>query len=304
MKTALLLGLAALHTAVPLVCEANMAELPRGEVRPLYLTKDSPLIQVAAFFLDRLPVTNAEFAHFVSQHPTWQAGQAPALFVESQYLSHWLGTDGRPRPEQLQQAVTHVSWHAANAYCQAQGKRLPTVSEWEYAAQASELSANGSKEVGYTQRILSWYAKPATAVLPNVGQSPANFWKIQDLHGLVWEWTQDFNTALVTGESRGDSSLDQGLFCGSAAAGSADPSDYAAFMRYGFRSSLKAPYTLGNLGFRCAQDSLEPKSSPELNKSPELQNSPELNKSLGLQKSIKQAKAANEPVSTLAQGGS
>ena len=39
-----------------------------------------------------------------------------------------------------------------------------------------------------------------------------------------------------------------------AASGSADPSDYAAFMRYGFRSSLQAKFTLNNLGFRCAQD--------------------------------------------------
>lgn len=268
MKAALLLGLAALASAAPPLAAAqvkaaphsvaDMVELPSGEVRPLYLTKDSPLTPVQSFLLDRLPVTNADFASFVQQHSAWQAGQAPALFVESQYLSHWPGSASAPHAEQAQQPVTHVSWYAANAYCQAQGKRLPTVSEWEYAAQASEHSANGSKEAGYTQRILAWYAKPATAVLPNVGQNPANFWQIQDLHGLVWEWTQDFNSALVTGESRGDSSLDQGLFCGSAASGAADPADYAAFMRYGFRSSLKAPYTLANLGFRCAADSVEP----------------------------------------------
>lgn len=267
MNRALLLGVAALASTVPVVMASSlvakqtveqMVELPSGEVRPLYLTKDSPLTPVASFFLDRLPVTNAEFANFVQQDPAWRAGQAPDLFVESQYLSHWLGTDGGPAAEQATQPVTHVSWYAANAYCQAQGKRLPTVSEWEYAAQASEISVNGSKEAGYTQRILAWYAKPATATLEKVGQTPANYWQVHDLHGLVWEWTQDFNTALVTGESRGDSSLDQGLFCGSAASGSADPSDYAAFMRYGFRSSLKAPYTLGNLGFRCAKDSPEP----------------------------------------------
>ena len=256
------LQLAASILATPAVAgvvqsAASMAELPSGEVRPLYLTKDSPLTPVPAFFLDRLPVTNAQFADFVQHHPTWQAGQAPALFVESQYLSHW--SNGQtPSKDQAQQPVTHVSWYGANAYCQAQGKRLPTVSEWEYAAQASESQANGSKEPGYTQRILAWYAKPATATLPNVGESAANFWQVQDLHGLVWEWTQDFNSALVTGESRGDSSLDQGLFCGSAASGAADPADYAAFMRYGFRSSLKARYTLANLGFRCAQDSPEP----------------------------------------------
>lgn len=259
MITALLLSLTALQMSVP-----SMVELPSGEVRPLYLTKDSPLTPVDSFWLDTLPVTNGEFAEFLQQNPSWQAGTAPALFVESQYLSHWPGK--QPADEQLKQPVTYVSWYAANAYCQAQGKRLPTVSEWEYAAQASEEYADGTTDPAFTRRILSWYAKPATAALANVGESPANFWQVYDLHGLVWEWSQDFNSALVTGESRGDSNIDQGLFCGSGSAGSADPSDYAAFMRYGYRSSLKAGYTLANLGFRCAQDSPEQENSPELNK--------------------------------------
>lgn len=250
-----LIGLAfstvALATASSLL--TTMVELPAGEVRPLYLTKDSPLTPVAAFWLDTLPVTNQQFAQFVQLHPEWQPDKVPTLFAESQYLEHW--QDGTLSAEQATQPVTFVPWYAADAYCQAQGKRLPTVSEWEYAAQASENAAQGNKEADYHRRILAWYAKPASAQLANVGQSPANFWQIYDLHGLIWEWTEDFNSALVTGESRGDSSLDQGLFCGSAAAGSADPADYAAFMRYGFRSSLKAPYTLANLGFRCAKSS-------------------------------------------------
>ncbi len=246
------LQMAALPIAAGPTTAPQMAELPGGEVRPLYLTKDSPLTPVAPFRLDMTPVTNRQFADFVRQHPRWQRSQAVALFVEPQYLSHW--QEGWPSPEQAEQPVTYVSWYAASAYCQARGKQLPTVAQWEFAAQASEQAANGSTEPGYTRRILSWYARPSTATLSTVGQSPANYWKIKDLHGLVWEWTQDFNSGLVTGESRGDSTLDKGLFCGSAAAGSADPSDYAAFMRFGFRSSLKAPYTLGNLGFRCAQE--------------------------------------------------
>ena len=74
------------------------------------------------------------------------------------------------------------------------------------------------------------------------------------MHGLVWEWVDDYNTALVTGESRGDSGLDRNLFCGSESVGSSDPKDYAAFMRFAFRSSLEAKYTVRNLGFRCATD--------------------------------------------------
>lgn len=242
-----LLVLAALQISQP-----SMVELPAGEVRPLYLTKDSSLTEVASFKLDTTPVTNRQFYTFIEYENRWKIGSVPSLFAEKQYLQHWLS--GAPTEKQNDQAVTYVSWFAASAYCQAQGKRLPTVAEWEYVAQASENSANGSKEEGYTQRILSWYAQPNSSGLANVAQSAPNYWQVYDMHGMVWEWTQDFNSALVTGESRGDSSLDQGLFCGSAAAGSADPSDYAAFMRFGFRSSLKASYTIGNLGFRCAQD--------------------------------------------------
>jgi len=38
------------------------------------------------------------------------------------------------------------------------------------------------------------------------------------------------------------------------ALGANDPSNFPAFMRFGFRSSLKAAYTVHNLGFRCAHD--------------------------------------------------
>ena len=73
-----------------------------------------------------------------------------------------------------------------------------------------------------------------------------------DLHGLVWEWTSDFNSVLISGESRKDVDKDSNLFCGSAAVGASDLMNYAAFMRYAIRGSLKARYNMSNLGFRCA----------------------------------------------------
>jgi formylglycine-generating enzyme required for sulfatase activity len=71
----------------------------------------------------------------------------------------------------------------------------------------------------------------------------------------VWEWVLDFNTAMVTGDSRADSGgLDRGFFCGAGAQAARDVADYPAFMRLGFRSSLSANYCVHNLGFRCAKD--------------------------------------------------
>ena len=47
--------------------EDNMANITAGEYRPLYLSVDSPIVNVSSFRLDKKPVTNSEFQAFVSQ---------------------------------------------------------------------------------------------------------------------------------------------------------------------------------------------------------------------------------------------
>ena len=74
------------------------------------------------------------------------------------------------------------------------------------------------------------------------------------MHSLVWEWVDDFNSNLVTGESRNNTELDRQLFCGGASLGASDFTDYAAFIRFALRSGLKADYAMSNLGFRLAAD--------------------------------------------------
>ena len=73
------------------------------------------------------------------------------------------------------------------------------------------------------------------------------------MHGLVWEWTSDFNSVLISGESRQDVDTERNLFCGSASINATNLMDYAAFMRYAFRGSIKANYNIQTLGFRCAK---------------------------------------------------
>ena len=124
---------------------------------------------------------------------------------------------------------------------------MPTNDEWEFVGLASELQANGSNEPSYNRTILSWYENGSKG-LKNIRQNKPNFYGVYDMHGLIWEWTSDFNSSQIT-----SGTLKAADFCGSGAVNSSDPSNYAAFLRYGIRTSLQPNFVLHNMGFRCAK---------------------------------------------------
>jgi len=236
-------------------CPAGMAVIPAGMYRPLFRAEADPKeIPLKTFCLDVLPVTNAGFLEFVRANPRWRRSQAKRIFADESYLKSWAGDLDPGTNSPANAPVTDISWFAAKAYAQWKGKRLPTMAEWEYAASASPTRPDGENDPEFKRQILEWYSTPATAKLSAVGLGRTNLFGAQDLHGLVWEWVADFNTAMVTGDARGDTALDRQLFCGSGSQGAKDAGNYPAFMRYGFRSSLKASYCVHNLGFRCAKD--------------------------------------------------
>jgi len=247
------------------VTAPEMARIPGGTYRPLYrqpvrverggrVERRVVTVAVKPFDLDRRPVTNAEFLAFVREHPQWRRSRVSRLFADESYLRHWRG-DLDPGPgAPAESPVVHVSWFAARAYAAAHGKRLPTVAEWEMAGAADERRRDARSDPKFLERLRSWYARPLPAVLPAVGTGARNVWGVEDMHGLVWEWTLDFNSALVSGESRADAALERSLYCGAGASGAADFTDYAAFMRFAHRASLEARYTSAGLGFRCARD--------------------------------------------------
>lgn len=233
---------------------AGMALIPAGEYEPVLRGQDEPVRSaVAPFWLDVRPVTNEEFLAFVRANPRWCRSRVAPLFADEGYLGDWAGDLELGPKAPANAPVVRVSWFAARAYAAWCGKRLPSTAEWERAAAAGFTTDRGENEPAYREAALGWFASPSPDVLPAVGHGRPNRYGVRDLLTLVWEWVDDFNTAMVTGESRADTGLERTLFCGAGAANARDLTNYPAFMRAGFRSSLRASYVVPNLGFRCAR---------------------------------------------------
>jgi formylglycine-generating enzyme len=230
----------------------KMVLISGGTYSPLYSSGEKK--EVGKFYMDVYPVTNEEYLEFVQANPQWKKSKVKKIFADKSYLRHWKSDDEIGNDNNLNSPVTNISWFAAKAYAEWKGKRLPTVDEWEFAASAGLDKKDGANDPATIKRIQEWYSKLSSKNLAAVGSTEKNYWGLYDMFGLIWEWTYDFNTALVTGESRGDSNLERNLFCGSGSVSASDVQNYPAFMRYGFRSSLKANYTVPNLGFRCVKD--------------------------------------------------
>ncbi len=226
---------------------AGMALIPEGIYRPAFQDAAQPIeVEVKPFYMETLPVTVAEYLEFVRANPQWQRSRAKKLFADEAYLSNWAGDLAPGTNAPADAPVTCVSWFAAKAYAQWRRQRLPTIAEWERAAAASPTRPDGENDPVFERQVLQWYATPSSPVM-SVNNGQANFWGVKDMHGMVWEWVLDFNATTLGDDSRG-------AFCGAGAKSARDVSDYPAFMRTGFRSSLKANYCIHNLGFRCAKD--------------------------------------------------
>lgn len=232
----------------------KMMKIDSGSYRA-FIGKDSNnIIKVKSFYIDDSPVTNAEYLTFLKANPQWTRSKVLRLYADSTYLKHWKGDYQLPEKINPDAPVTNVSWFAAEAYAKSVGKRLPTIEEWEYVGLADRSSKNASDKPHFTDFILREYQQRKSNMNKVVRQGEPNFYGVYDMYGMVWEWTYDFNSVMMSGESRKDNTTNESLFCAGGAITASDLRNYAAFVRYALRGSIKANNCLNNLGFRCARD--------------------------------------------------
>ena len=145
-------------------------------------------VTIDDFYLDKYPVTNAEFKKFTEFNPEWRPDRIPRTLHNGNYLKHWKEQDAlRTKADH---PVVNVSWYAAVAYCRWAGKRLPTEAEWEHGAR------------GGLNALFPWGDQPVDATRANflgsgigttspVGHYPANRYGLFDMVGNVWQFLAD-----------------------------------------------------------------------------------------------------------------
>lgn len=247
------LALIVLLLCVEPLAAADYVALPGGKFASV-LPADAKAadVSVAPFRMRSEPVTNTEFLAFVTTHPQWRRDRIARVFAEARYLAAWQSADALGDGALPDRPVTAVSWFAAQAFCESENARLPTWNEWEFAAAADATRADARSDPRWREQILNWYARPSDQTLAGVG-GVANIYGVRDLHGLIWEWVDDFNALLVASDSRDQNDPDRLKFCGAGALNLRDRDNYAVLMRIAMLSSLKAADTTANLGFRCAK---------------------------------------------------
>lgn len=235
---------------------------------------DNPLhtVYVDSFFMDKYPVTNSQFKDFIDANPQWRRPSEIYFWNikwnktkkkpehDGDYLKHW--HENNYPEDKGNHPVTWVSWHAAIAYAEWVGKRLPTEAEWEKAARGG-VSGQDYPCGNTIDPTMANYDNTKGGTT-EVGQHPANGYGLYDMVGNVWEWCLDVYDPGFYLNSQQHNPISGANSVNSVTNESTDESvlrvlrggswlDSPQLLQTAYRYKNNPTRTLGRIGFRCVK---------------------------------------------------
>jgi eukaryotic-like serine/threonine-protein kinase len=261
-------------------CAERMVEIPAGQFFQGSDAKDAQdnekpahNVELRAFCMDLYEVTAREYK------ACSDVGKCKRAYTEVE----WPNVTPRERKtysplctvddaDRADHPINCVTWEMAHGYCKAQGKRLPTEAEWEYATRGPDgrvypwgdeeptekhLNACGQECAAWgrkhQQQLSPLYPAddgfPTTAPVGKFEAGKSRFGPY-DVVGNVWEWVADWYGPYTADQKQNPTGPETGER--RVIRGGGWNGEYATWLRPSFRYSQIPGYVSHGIGFRCA----------------------------------------------------
>lgn len=182
----------------PEVIEELFAAIPQGRVEMRDdRTKKTWSVDIEPFELSKHPITQELYKALTGKNPsTFKGARLPVetvSWIEAVSFCNRLSESlGKTRCYYIDLTTEKVIMNS-----KANGFRLPTEAEWQYACQA------GANDIRYgALNEIAWTKDNSNGQTQEVGQKQSNKWGLYDMLGNVWEWCTDIYDETVYGTYR------------------------------------------------------------------------------------------------------